>query len=323
MTAATLYPVKPEEDGMRLDRWCRLRFPGLTNAYLNKLLRTGQVRLDGARVKANARLATGQEVRLPPLVFPTRPRDEPSAAAPLKPKDRALLEGMILYSDDDILVLNKPAGLAVQGGTRTSRHVDGLLESWASELGERPRLVHRLDRDTSGVLVVARRRHVASALGRLFATRKVEKDYWAVVQGVPHPREGKVDVPLVKQSGPKGDRMRDATGQEDGQRSVTYYRTADQAGRAFAFMVLQPRTGRQHQLRAHMAHIGHPILGDNKYGGDRAVPAAIANRLHLHARRIVFPHPRTGKPVSVVAPLSETLRATFGTLGFDPGKDPA
>jgi len=321
MTAATLHPVKAEEEGMRLDRWCRQRFPGLTNAHLNKLLRTGQVRLDGARVKANARVAAGQEVRLPPLAFPTRPRDEPRPAAPLTANDRALLEGMVLYGDDDLLVLNKPAGLAVQGGTRTSRHIDGLLEAWASELGERPRLVHRLDRDTSGVLVVARRRHVASALGRLFATRQVEKDYWAIVQGVPRPREGKVDVPLLKQSGPKGERMRDASGQEGGQRSVTYYRTADQAGQAFAFLVLQPHTGRQHQLRAHMAHIGHPILGDNKYGGDRAVPAAIANRLHLHARRIVFPHPRTGKPVSVVAPLSDTMRATFDTLGFDPGKN--
>jgi 23S rRNA pseudouridine955/2504/2580 synthase len=323
MTAATLHPVKPEEEGMRLDRWCRLRFPGLTNAYLNKLLRTGQVRLDGARVKGNARLSAGQEVRMPPLAFPTRPRDAPPAAQPLTPKDRALLEAMILYSDDDVLVLNKPAGLAVQGGTRMARHVDGLLESWAAELGERPRLVHRLDRDTSGVLVVARRRHVAAALGRLFATRKVQKEYWAVVQGVPHPREGTIDVPLLKQAGPKGDRVRDASGQEGAQRSVTFYRTADHAGQAFAFLVLVPHTGRQHQLRAHMAHIGHPILGDDKYGGDRAVPAAIANRLHLHARRIVFPHPRTGKPVSVAAPLSETMRATFDTLGFDQRTDPA
>jgi 23S rRNA pseudouridine955/2504/2580 synthase len=317
MTAARLHPVKPEEEGMRLDRWCRLRFPGLTNAYLNKLLRTGQVRLDGARVRGNARLTAGQEVRLPPLSFPSGARDAPAAAAPpLKPKDRALLEAMILYSDDDILVLNKPAGLAVQGGTRTSRHMDGLLESWASELGERPRLVHRLDRDTSGVLVVARRRHVAAALGRLFATRKVEKEYWAVVQGVPHPRQGRIDVPLLKQPGFKGDRVRDATGQQEALRSVTFYQTADQAGQAFAFMVLVPHTGRQHQLRAHMAHIGHPILGDEKYGGDRAVPAAIANRLHLHARRIVFPHPRTGKPISVEAPLSDTMRRTFETLGF-------
>jgi 23S rRNA pseudouridine955/2504/2580 synthase len=323
MTAATLHAVKPEEEGMRLDRWCRLRFPGLTNAYLNKLLRTGQVRLDGARVKGNARVTAGQEVRLPPLAFPKGVRDAPpAAAAPLKPKERALLEAMVLYSDEDILVLNKPAGLAVQGGTGTSRHVDGLLESWASELGERPRLVHRLDRDTSGVLVVARRRHVAAALGRLFATRKVEKEYWAVVQGVPHPRDGIIDMPLLKLSGLKGDRVRDGTGREEARRSVTLYRTADQAGQAFAFVVLMPRTGRQHQLRAHMAHIGHPILGDDKYGGDRAVPAAIANRLHLHARRIFFPHPRTGKPVSVAAPLSDTMQATFETLGFDQRSDP-
>ena len=181
MTAATLHPVKPEEEGMRLDRWCRLRFPGLTSAYLNKLLRTGRVRPRRGGQGCAWPLARRCGCR--------RSFSDPSArrsagCAATQAQDRALLEGMILYSDDDILVLNKPPGLAVQGGTRTSRHIDGLLESWASELGERPRLVHRLDRDTSGVLVVARRRHVASALGRLFATRKVEKDrYWAVVRG--------------------------------------------------------------------------------------------------------------------------------------------
>ena len=321
MTAATLHPVKPEEDGMRLDRWFRLRFPGLTNAYLNKLLRTGQVRLDGARVKGNARLSAGQDQCACRRCLSDRAARSPPAAQPLAPKDRALLEAMILYSDDDLLVLNKPAGLAVQGGTRMARHIDGLLESWAAELGERPRLVHRLDRDTSGVLVVARRRHMAAALGRLFATRKVQKEYWAVVQGVPHPREGTIDVPLLKQAGPKGDRVRDASETRRAPNAPSPFTgRPTRRGRLSPSLVLMPHTGRQHQLRAHMAHIGHPILGDDKYGGDRAVPAAIANRLHLHARRIVFPHPRTGKPVSMAAPLSETMRATFDRSALIKGR---
>ena len=319
MSEVTHRRVVRDEDGMRLDRWFRIHFPQVTFAYLNKLARTGQLRVEGKRVKPNARLAEGQEIRVPPLAFEARPADAPSTEAkPLTKDERKLFDSMILHEDKDIYVLNKPAGLAVQGGTKTHRHVDGLLMGLGAELGERPRLVHRLDRETSGVLVIAKRRAVAAALGKLFATRTVRKIYWAGVKGVPKPSQGKIDIALIKAAGPDGDRVRVAEAdEEDAQHAVTHYSIIDKAPPVLAWMSLKPSTGRQHQLRAHMAHIGHPIVGDDKYGGDKDLPAAIPNRLHLHARRIVFPHPRGGT-VDVTAPLPPHMQETWALFGFDP-----
>jgi 23S rRNA pseudouridine955/2504/2580 synthase len=319
MSTITHRRVTADEHGLRVDRWFRLNFPAVTHAYLNKLLRTGQVRVDGARVKGSVRLSEGQDVRIPPLAFDRRPIDVPlSATQPLTREERTLFRSMVLHEDDDMYVLNKPEGLAVQGGTKTHRHIDGLLMGLAAESGERPRLVHRLDRDTSGVLVIAKRRLVAAALGRLFATRSVRKVYWAAVKGVPKPAQGRVDVPLVKAATSSGDRVKAADEEsEDAQRAVTRYAVIDKAPPALAWVSLRPVTGRQHQLRAHMAHIGHPILGDNKYGGDEDLPEAIAKKLHLHARRIIFPHPRVGT-VDVTAPLPKFMRETWKYFGFDP-----
>jgi 23S rRNA pseudouridine955/2504/2580 synthase len=319
MSEVTRRRVVRDEDGMRLDRWFRIHFPQVTFAYLNKLARTGQLRVEGKRVKPNARLGEGQEIRVPPLAFEARPADAPSTEAkPLTKDERKLFDSMILHEDKDIYVLNKPAGLAVQGGTKTHRHVDGLLMGLGAELGERPRLVHRLDRETSGVLVIAKRRAVAASLGKLFATRTVRKIYWAGVKGVPKPSQGKIDIALIKAAGPDGDRVRVAHADEgEAQRAVTHYSIIDKAPPVMAWMSLKPSTGRQHQLRAHMAHIGHPILGDDKYGGHEDLPAAIPNRLHLHARRIVFPHPRGGT-VDVTAPLPPHMRETWALFGFDP-----
>jgi 23S rRNA pseudouridine955/2504/2580 synthase len=306
---------------MRLDRWFRLHLPQVNFAYLNKLTRSGQVRVEGGRARTNTRLMEGQEIRVPPLSFEKRPADEPAAEVkPLTKADRALLKSMALFEDKDLLILNKPPGLAVQGGTSTHRHLDGLLESLGLELGERPRLVHRLDRDTSGVIVVAKRRSIAAALGKLFATRAVKKTYWAAVRGVPSPLQGKVDVALIKAKGPRGDQVRPSEeGEEDdAQRAVTHYNVIDKAPPVLSWVSLKPVTGRQHQLRAHMAHIGTPIAGDEKYHGDKDLPAAIGKKLHLHARRIVFPHPREPKTtVDVTAPLPPHMRETFDLFGFD------
>lgn len=306
---------------MRLDRWFRAHLPQVTFAYLNKLTRTGQVRVAGARAKSNTRLEEGQEIRVPPLSFEKRPADEPDQEiTPLNKADRAMLREMILYEDNDIYVLNKPAGLAVQGGSGTRKHLDGMLESLGLELGERPRLVHRLDRDTSGVLVVAKRRAIAAALGKLFATRAVKKTYWAALRGVPSPLQGKVDVPLIKAAGPHGDRVRPSEpGEDEAQRAITHYSVIDKALPVLSWVSLKPVTGRQHQLRAHMAHLGTPIAGDEKYDGDKDLPAAISRKLHLHARRIVFPHPRDGT-VDVTAPLPPHMRETWQLFGFDPDR---
>jgi 23S rRNA pseudouridine955/2504/2580 synthase len=319
MTEVKRHVVTADEAGMRLDRWFKVHFPQVTFAYLNKLTRTGQVRVGGARAKTSTRLAAEQEIRVPPLAFDTRPADAPKAdIKPLTREERRLFDSMVIHEDGDLFILDKPSGFAVQGGTKTHHHLDGLLMGLGVEVGERPLLVHRLDRDTSGVIVVAKRRAVASALGKLFATRAVKKTYWAVTRGVPKPAQGRIEVALIKAKGPDGDRMRASQeGEEDDeQRAVTHYAVIDKAPPVSAWVSLKPVTGRQHQLRAHMAHIGTPILGDNKYGGDLDLPEGVADRLHLHARRIIFPHPRGGT-VDVSAPLPAHMRDTFALFGFD------
>lgn len=313
------------EDGMRLDRWFRSHYPAVPNARLQKLLRTGQVRLDGGRAKASTRVAAGQAVRVPPLgeAEPTAAPSGTSVKPELSDGDRAFLASITLYEDDELLILNKPSGIAVQGGTKTTRHIDGMLEGLSGDDPDRrPRLVHRLDRDTSGVLVVAKRRAIAAKMGRMFQTRTVRKIYWALVKGVPQPPQGKIDSALVKASSPDGDRVRKAAPgeQEIAQAAVTHYAVIDRAARKVAWMSLKPVTGRQHQLRAHLAIIGHPILGDGKYDGDKDMPGGIDKRLHLHARRVSFPHPaRAGVIVDVTAPLPEHMRRSFAAFGFDMG----
>ena len=314
-SAVATLEVGLDEDGMRLDRWFKTHYGDLPHSRLEKLLRTGQVRVDGGRAKASTRLSSGQMVRVPPL-----PATAPLPSRPaLSKADRALLASMTLYEDDDLMVLNKPSGLAVQGGTKTAQHVDRLLEGLGDGPETRPRLVHRLDRDTSGVLVIAKRRAVAAKLGRAFQTRSVRKIYWALAKGVPKPPQGKIEAALVKASGPEGDRVRKARPgeQERAQSAVTHYAVVDRAGQEVSFLSLKPVTGRQHQLRAHMAILGHPILGDEKYQGDRDLPGGIDNRLHLHARRISFPHPSGEGVVDVTAPLPPHMVRAFAAFGFE------
>jgi 23S rRNA pseudouridine955/2504/2580 synthase len=307
--------VSRADDGMRLDRWFKTHYASLPHSRLEKLLRTGQVRVDGGRAKASTRLAAGQTVRIPPL------SDTPPAPAPkhaLSKADHAFLASITLHEDDDLLVLNKPSGIAVQGGTKTTHHIDRLLEGLGDGPETRPRLAHRLDRDTSGVLVIAKRRAVAAKLGRAFQTRSVRKIYWALLHGVPKPSQGKVDAALVKAGGPDGDRVRKARpGEKDiAQSAATHYSVVDRARQKVSFVSLKPVTGRQHQLRAHMAIIGHPILGDGKYEGDKNLPDGISNRLYLHARRISFPHPSGEGVVDITAPLPEHMAKAFALFGF-------
>ena len=319
MNEVKRHVVSAEEAGMRLDRWFKVHFPQVTFAYLNKLTRTGQVRVGGARAKTNTRLEADREIRVPPLAFDTRPADTPKAdVKPLTPQERRLFDSMVLFEDRDIFVLDKPSGLAVQGGSKTHHHLDGLLMGLGAELGERPLLVHRLDRDTSGIIVIAKRRSIAAALGKLFATRAVKKTYWAVVKGVPKPAQGRIEVALIKAKGPEGDRMRASREgeEEDEQRAVTFYSVVGKAPPVAAWVSLKPVTGRQHQLRAHMAHIGTPIMGDEKYGGLDDMPDGMDRKLHLHARRIIFPHPREGT-IDITAPLPDHMLKSFALFGFD------
>ncbi len=314
--------VGSADAGLRLDRWFRLHFPEVGYSYLQKLLRSGQVRVDSRRAQANLRLQAGQQVRVPQVVRkPVASR--PSLVPPLglSKADHNFIERLILYEDDHVLVLDKPFGIAVQGGTGTRRHIDGLLAGMAERFGDRPRLVHRLDRDTTGVLLVAKHRHAAAKLGRVFQTRSAAKTYWALVKGVPRPPQGKIEAALVKAAGPGGDRVRKAEPGEQDQamHATTHYSVIDRVAHKVAWVSLKPVTGRQHQLRAHMALIGHAIVGDSKYEGDKVLAdSGIETKLHLHARRLIIPHPVAGEPrIDVTAPLPPHMRKTWDLLGLD------
>ncbi|HEY8596038.1 MAG TPA: RluA family pseudouridine synthase [Devosiaceae bacterium] len=315
MSGVAQLTVEDDEDGMRLDRWFAVHFPQLPFGRVQKLIRTGQVRVDKARAKTNMRLAAGQTVRVPPV-----DDAEPSQRAPrINSADADFLRGLIIYEDDDIYVFNKPAGLAVQGGSGTKRHIDGMLKSLPNRKGEAPRLVHRLDRDTSGCLLVAKTRSAASHFGSVFRSRSARKIYWAVVAGVPSPKQGRISCFLAKQATTDGEQMRVVGNGEDGAvHSVSYYSVTDTAGPRFAWVTLKPVTGRTHQLRVHMAELGTPIIGDPRYFNlpDWETPEGLGSGLHLHARRLSIPLP-AGKRLDISAPLPPHMVRTFDALGFD------
>lgn len=314
MSGVRMQVVARDEGGMRLDRWFATHFPHVTFGHLQKLLRSGQVRVDSARVKTNTRLESGQVVRVPPLgEAPERPEGE------VNHKDAAFLRDLILYEDDEIYVFNKPHGLASQGGSGTKRHMDGLLKSLPNKKGEAPRLVHRLDRDTSGCLVVAKTKAAAGHFGTVFRSRNARKIYWAVVAGNPSPKQGSISCFLAKQETRDGEQMVVVpNGTPGAQHSMTYYSTTDTASRRFAWVTLKPVTGRTHQLRVHMAQLGNPILDDPRYFNIHNYEAAegLGEGLHLHARRITLPL-RNGQKLDISAPLPPHMQQSFDALGFD------
>jgi len=307
----TLYVDKGEE-GVRLDRWFKRRWPHLNHIQILKLTRSGQIRVDGARAKPDTRLTAGSQVRVPPLPDAPPPREK----GEIDPREAAFAKSLVIYEDEDVLALNKPSGLAVQGGTKTSKHVDRLLSAWGEGL-ERPRLVHRLDRDTSGVLVLGKSPGAAAKLAGAFAKRRAQKIYWAIVFGFPKPGEGVLDLPLAKKG--VGDReMMVPTDPKDpnAETAETEFVTIARAGPRAAWMALWPHTGRTHQLRAHMLAMGHPILGDPKYNTEASVALSEGLKLQLHARRLVLPHPSRGT-LMLEAPISPELKAGFERFGFD------
>jgi 23S rRNA pseudouridine955/2504/2580 synthase len=314
--------IAHDEDGIRVDRWFKRHYPALTHGRLEKLLRTGQVRLDGKRVKAADRVAAGQTVRLPPQIVHG---DLTGPAPRAKPAQRMPgdLQDLILYMDKSVIVLDKPPGLATQGGSGLSQHIDGMLDSLAFEKNTRPRLVHRLDRDTSGVLVIARTVPAAAELSRALATRDAQKIYWALVKGVPKVKRGTIKAALVKEGGhgPRGRDERMTTverGEEGAKDAVTDFVVIDTAGEEFAWLAVKPLTGRTHQIRVHLASIGTPIVGDFKYGGtDVRGLGEIENRLHLHARSIDIARPDGGR-LHADAPLPPHMLKSWQLLGFDP-----
>jgi 23S rRNA pseudouridine955/2504/2580 synthase len=312
--------VSGDEAGLRLDRWFQRHFPELSHGALQKLLRTGQVRLDGKRVEGKDRIEPGQTVRLPPGVTAAPAQSskaEPKVKPRLSDRDAQEIQNLVIHRDDWAIALNKPSGLAVQGGSGTERHVDGLLDGLRFGFEERPRLVHRLDKDTSGLLLIARTGQSAKRLSESFRDRETEKLYWAVVIGAPPKMEGAIDLPLAKRPGAR-DRETMQVDREEGQKALTHFKVMDRAGDRAALLALWPRTGRTHQLRVHCAEIGCPILGDRKYGGEEALLSAVADsrRLHLHARRLTLPHPSGKGTLRLQAEPPAHFKRTLEAFGF-------
>lgn len=319
MVSVTYRTIDDADDGARLDRWFKRHYPSLKHGQLEKLLRKGQIRIDGARAKANTRVTSGQEVRLPPgiLDVPDRPAREKMA---VRDQDAELLLNAVLHRDKEVIVINKPHGLATQGGTKTYRHVDGMLDLLKFDGTERPRLVHRLDRDTSGVLVLARTRKIAAHLAKTFQSRDVLKLYWALTMRVPRLRQGTINQPLLKIGKDGSERM---VPDGKGQSAVTLYHTVENAGRRMSWIAMVPKTGRTHQLRVHMETLGCPIVGDRKYGGEEAVPTGdLSPKMHLHARTIRF-RGLDGVLREVHAPLPQHMADSWAMLGFDTGSEDA
>jgi 23S rRNA pseudouridine955/2504/2580 synthase len=372
MAGVTHVKILADDEGMRLDRWFRLHFPQLSHGQLQKMLRKGQVRVDGGRVKSSRRLQAGEMVRVPPMPAPEEGaasrkgrksgseeenagRREAAAAGrgkegggrrpgqgqrqeqrqgrgraagagkgarPLSRRERELARSLVIYRDRDFIAIDKPSGMAAQGGSGQSLHVDRLLDALGEEGGERPRLVHRLDRDTSGALILARSRRAAGEMGKMLRSRECVKLYWALVAGAPRPEQGEIRLALRKSGGPGREKMRicDDESEAGCKRAASRYQLMERAGGRLSFLALTPLTGRTHQLRAHMAAIGHPIVGDGKYGGAKAHPGgAISPKLHLHARSFSFVHPFSRKRVEIWAPLPEHMRASWDLLGLDAG----
>ncbi len=317
MSMVEHFEVSCDDEGMRLDRWLRSRFPGVGFVHAQKLIRSGQIRIDGGRVKADTRVKAGQSIRIPPIV--PAPSSKQTKQNKFSLDDINYIESLVIYRDHHVIALNKPPGLATQGGSGISEHVDRLLPALSGDNDVIPRLVHRLDRDTSGVLLIALNRTAAAALSKSLKSKRAQKIYWAIARGIPSPSPGRISNFIAPdEQGNRASQVVVRQGTPSAQHAVTNFEIVDRAGAKVSWIKLEPETGRKHQLRVHMAHIGHPILFDSRYFNveNWSVPGGLVEMLCLHARRIVLPHP-AGGILDVRAKLPEHLKYAFDLLGFD------
>lgn len=317
MSSVRHIKVSEDDDGQRLERWLKKYVPELPYRLSHKLIRNGQIRVDSKRAKPSTRLAAGQDVRIPPIQ--DKPKD--GVKRDLTEKETALIKSMVIYEDEDVIAINKPYGLATQGGTKTTHHIDAMLSALTNSKGVKPRLVHRLDKETSGVLLLARSADAARKLGAAFSSRDIKKIYFAVTAPVPTPRQGRVNAPIAKGEGGRKERMEINGDREDSKKAVTMYSVLETAGDNAAFVAFWPRTGRTHQIRVHAADVlNTPLLCDTKYGGQGPKDfdgMDVAKRLHLHAARIICPHPFKKGMLDISAPLPEELVKSFKSFGFN------
>jgi 23S rRNA pseudouridine955/2504/2580 synthase len=310
------FTVKPDDDDIRLDRWFKRHLPDASFNLVSRWARTGQLRVDGKRATPGDRIKAGQQIRVPPAEEAVVTKAKAIRKRPeLAPDEMAFAQELVIHKDASALVINKPPGLATQGGTKTTEHVDGLLDALWFEAEGRPKLVHRLDKDTSGVLLIARSSKAAAHFAKAFSSRTARKVYWALIVGVPSIEDGMIELPIAKQPGTGGEKMH--VDEKEGLAARTRYRVIERAGNTAAWVELQPYTGRTHQLRVHMAAIGHPIVGDGKYGGrDAFLTGTISRKMHLHARRIRIDHPDGGQ-IDVRADMPSHMTESLNNLGFD------
>ena len=339
MSAVQLLTVTEDEGAQRLDRWLKRRFPQITQGAVEKMCRTGQLRVESGRVKASDHVLPGQTVRVPPL--PDTAAPEPIPDGKISAADTKMIQNAVLWKDEHLIILNKPAGLASQGGSGMGdRHVDGLAEALKFGYKDKPKLVHRLDKDTSGLLMLARTDRVARRLSEALRHRNTRKIYWALVAGVPSPKKGSIKYGLMKAPGGRGEGEKmlcihpaKLADYPDAKRAQTDYFVLWFLSTRMSWMALEPVTGRTHQLRAHMAEMGHPIAGDGKYGGSAAenmgdgwgagIGGDVSRKLHLHARSLTIEHPVSGEIMTFTAPLPDHMAKTWKMLDWNEKDVPA
>jgi len=315
---AELVKIDEDGDGVRLDRWLQKRYENIGFGQLQKLLRTGQVRVDGKRAKGETRLALGQEVRLPPQINDIEPNEKKER--PLSDDDVKFIQSLVIYKDDYIIAINKPGGIATQGGTKVNKHIDGLLDGLKFDKDEKPHIVHRLDKETSGVLLLARTQKAARELGFMFKDRNIRKYYWALTNKVPEPNQGLVTTFIEKEEDEEGNDKLKQNKDEKGKKAATYYQVMENAGQKLAWVAFWPRTGRKHQIRLHSLEMRTPLVGDYKYCRDQPIleeQPELPDILYLHARRIIMKHPITGKKLDITAPLGHEMKKAWKFFGFN------
>lgn len=303
--AVKLVKVKEQDDGMRLNRWFLKYYPDLPLSRLQKLLRTKQIKVDGKKVEASLKLQAGWEIRIPPLEDKPQEKNKDFVSD----KNAELIQSMVIYKDNNIIVLNKPSGLAVQGGTNTFHHIDAWLPALKYEKEEAPKLVHRIDKDTSGLLVLARDRKNAEILTKAFREHNLQKTYLALVRGCPKKMSGEIKAPLEK----IGEKSVVAS---EGKKALTDYKVLDNVGDKFALIEAKPLTGRTHQIRAHLEYIGTPIVGDDKYFGEvKEKVSDITDKLYLHSYKIDLSSIYKG--MKIKAELPKHFTEALETLGLE------